>query len=181
MFYKPKFCCNCGEKIERIDWTPLTSRRFCEFCAVENKQHDLIPKAFIAIAVAFGLYGFGASLKTVNIDSTGPRMQSSQISKPAKNFVPNVSRPAVDANTSSETNSKAQMQARVSDITSAGGSSANPAPIKQLRHYKPSSDEPVYFCGAMTKKGTPCSRKVKSKGRCWQHSLQSSTAVSTEN
>ncbi|MEQ1764043.1 MAG: hypothetical protein ABL984_12975 [Pyrinomonadaceae bacterium] len=27
-----------------------------------------------------------------------------------------------------------------------------------------------YFCGALTKRGTPCSRKVKAKGlRCFQH------------
>jgi hypothetical protein len=29
--------------------------------------------------------------------------------------------------------------------------------------------EKVYFCGAPTKKGTMCSRRVKSGGRCWQH------------
>ena len=28
---------------------------------------------------------------------------------------------------------------------------------------------PVYFCGAKTKKGRPCSRKVKGGRRCWQH------------
>lgn len=27
----------------------------------------------------------------------------------------------------------------------------------------------VYFCGAKTRKGRPCSRKVKGGGRCWQH------------
>jgi hypothetical protein len=26
-----------------------------------------------------------------------------------------------------------------------------------------------YYCGAETKKGTPCSRKVKGNVRCWQH------------
>src|SRR6185369_586604 len=30
--------------------------------------------------------------------------------------------------------------------------------------------KPVYLCGAPTKKGTPCKRRVKSPGaRCWQH------------
>jgi hypothetical protein len=32
-----------------------------------------------------------------------------------------------------------------------------------------SSTEAVYYCGALTKKGTPCTRRVKSPGRCWQH------------
>jgi len=30
------------------------------------------------------------------------------------------------------------------------------------------SDE-VYLCGARTKKGTPCSRRVHGPTRCWQH------------
>lgn len=30
-------------------------------------------------------------------------------------------------------------------------------------------EETVYICGARTKKGTPCSRRVQQPGRCWQH------------
>lgn len=30
-------------------------------------------------------------------------------------------------------------------------------------------DEVVYVCGARTKKGTPCQRRVRGPGRCWQH------------
>jgi hypothetical protein len=30
-------------------------------------------------------------------------------------------------------------------------------------------EEAVYICGARTKKGTPCSRRVQQPGRCWQH------------
>ena len=36
----------------------------------------------------------------------------------------------------------------------------------------PSSDslsDEVYICGARTKKGTPCSRRVHGPTRCWQH------------
>jgi hypothetical protein len=29
--------------------------------------------------------------------------------------------------------------------------------------------EAVYICGARTKKGTPCSRRVHQPARCWQH------------
>ena len=33
-----------------------------------------------------------------------------------------------------------------------------------------SSDEPVYICGARTRKGTPCRRRVHAAGeRCYQH------------
>jgi len=31
------------------------------------------------------------------------------------------------------------------------------------------SVEAAYYCGAETKKGTPCTRKVKGNVRCWQH------------
>lgn len=30
-------------------------------------------------------------------------------------------------------------------------------------------EEEVYICGAQTKKGTPCSRRVHGRVRCWQH------------
>jgi hypothetical protein len=30
-------------------------------------------------------------------------------------------------------------------------------------------EEAVYICGARTKKGTPCSRRVHQPVRCWQH------------
>jgi hypothetical protein len=30
-------------------------------------------------------------------------------------------------------------------------------------------EEAVYICGARTKKGTPCSRRVHQPARCWQH------------
>jgi hypothetical protein len=30
-------------------------------------------------------------------------------------------------------------------------------------------EEVVYVCGARTKKGTACQRRVRSPGRCWQH------------
>jgi hypothetical protein len=29
--------------------------------------------------------------------------------------------------------------------------------------------EQAYICGARTKKGTPCSRRVHGPVRCWQH------------
>ena len=31
------------------------------------------------------------------------------------------------------------------------------------------ANEQVYICGARTKKGTPCSRRVHGPVRCWQH------------
>ena len=33
----------------------------------------------------------------------------------------------------------------------------------------PIQEEKIYTCGARTKKGTPCSRRVHGPVRCWQH------------
>ncbi|MBA3766439.1 MAG: hypothetical protein H0W99_05520 [Acidobacteria bacterium] len=30
-------------------------------------------------------------------------------------------------------------------------------------------NEPISICGARTQKGTPCRRRVRGTGRCWQH------------
>jgi hypothetical protein len=52
------------------------------------------------------------------------------------------------------------------------------APAKPLPAYGPDGaaderptepEEVVYICGARTKKGTPCQRRVRGPGRCWQH------------
>ena len=53
-----------------------------------------------------------------------------------------------------------------------------PAPTKPQPAYGPDGTgeerptdpaEVVYICGARTKKGTPCQRRVRGPGRCWQH------------
>ena len=43
--------------------------------------------------------------------------------------------------------------------TSPGASAPQPSPVL----------EQIYTCGARTKKGTPCSRRVHGPIRCWQH------------
>jgi hypothetical protein len=49
----------------------------------------------------------------------------------------------------------------------------DPGPLKSTVTDKPSTpvstEEEVYLCGAETKKGTPCSRRVHGPVRCWQH------------
>jgi hypothetical protein len=37
------------------------------------------------------------------------------------------------------------------------------------REPNPEIEERNFFCGAATKKGTACTRKVRGGGRCWQH------------
>jgi len=44
--------------------------------------------------------------------------------------------------------------------------------LQSSRNPQNTPPEAVYYCGAQTKKGTPCSRRVKGGGRCWQHAGQ---------
>ena len=45
-----------------------------------------------------------------------------------------------------------------------------PAPVEGSTSTPPvATVEETYICGARTKKGTPCSRRVRGPVRCWQH------------
>ena len=156
MLYKPNFCCNCGEKIERTDWNLLTSRRFCEACAAENKRHDRLPQLTVAggaLAVVFGigtLFGGGREpavpVRTINAS-------------------PAISKPDTPASRPVEKSEVRQTEAAppTTDVPTAREPGTLPAT-------DPQTPAKTYYCGALTKKGTPCSRKVKAAGtRCFQH------------
>lgn len=161
MLYRPNFCCHCGEKITHAYWTPLTSRRFCDFCAVEQKQHDLLPRATAVVLLLIGAAGL-----TAYFGSGSPRSQSS-----AAFTAHETKRVAVEASNRqpSPNGSRAGSPtppAGVSPSSSTTGTSLN---TRQLSAGASSLPAPVYHCGAITKKGTPCTRRVKSPGHCWQH------------
>ena len=152
MLYRPNYCCHCGEKIDRAKWTPLTSRRFCDFCEIEQKQHDLLPRAAMVVALLVGAAGLtsylagsadtretkAGGMKTLAANDVRPTNRDSARSSPS----PEAAVPNTDKATANS---------------------------EQRRLPQNSSTEAVHFCGAPTKKGTPCTRRVKTKGRCWQH------------
>lgn len=158
MLYRPNFCCNCGEKIERLEWNLLTSRRFCVLCSIENRRHDMLPRVTVAAGALALMFGFGslwtgsglseprADDNTVGIKSSSlPQTVPVQPSGPVGETGLEVPPPP---------NVQASERARTGAIvTSPGDKNAD-----------------KYFCGALTKKGTPCSRKVEGRGlRCFQH------------
>ena len=171
MFYRPHFCCHCGEKIVRAKWTPLSSRRFCEFCEIEQKQHDLLPRAAMVVAILFGAAGLtsyfrgsdGSSATVRSPQGVGPQTRESGTAHSIK--------------TGSAPPTNSSNQAAVAN-TIAVNTNAEPANKVQLEPRQNSSTQPVYYCGAMTKKGTPCTRRVKIKGRCWQHADRATAEIS---
>jgi hypothetical protein len=162
MFYRPNFCCHCGEKIIRETWTPLTSRRFCDFCAVEQKQHDLIHRALAIVVTLIGVAGlmayFGSGSGRSGKDATAAAQEPKRaISETAAGPPANAKAadPGIPVNTNASTTTATEP--KTGQRTAQAGSST----------------ESVYYCGAITKKGTPCTRRVKTPGRCWQHAGQS--------
>ena len=164
MFYKPNFCCCCGEKIKRAEWKFLTSRRFCEVCAVENQGQEWLVRGMLGACLLFGLFGIGSVIATVEQPqpvsylpvAAGTSHQSAARETQAATLVP--------VPPAAPTLNEGSLQLR-------GGPEPGPAIAtkEQLRQRAGASDEAVYYCGALTRKGTPCSRRVKTKGRCWQH------------
>ena len=169
MLYKPNFCCHCGEKIERREWNLLTSRRFCEVCSAEYKRHELLPRAITVagvLAIAFGIGSMFGSSGAANQQMRGYRepapMDSERISK--RNQVSSDNSSGTDQNIPE----KIVPQAQTSPESPVAGTV--PPGDKQFALRKEQTQERIYFCGALTKKGTSCSRRVKKQGaHCWQH------------
>lgn len=169
--YKPKYCCNCGERIERTDWKILSSRKFCELCETEFKFEEWMPKIAALFLMVFGVWGFsGLFLKSH--DSLAVNNNSKAVG-----FQQNAERSLKTNNTQSENFEKQDISTSESVQKIPENSASQPnilpernsASIKPAKDTQKTSDPPVYFCGAETKKGTPCSRHVKGGGRCWQH------------
>ena len=164
MLYRPNFCCHCGEKIARPQWTPLTSRRFCDFCSIEQKQHDLLPRAAAVLILLVGVAGmtayFRSSAEPKRTDaSTTVTPDAKRILQPAVTALPSNTN---QANSIPRSNSNGPVMPAV------------PAKTGQRTSEGRSSTDSVYYCGAMTKKGIACTRRVKTPGRCWQHIGQAS-------
>lgn len=60
---------------------------------------------------------------------------------------------------------------RAEETRAPGGAKPEPAygPDGTANERPTEPEEVVYVCGARTKKGTPCQRRVRGPGRCWQH------------
>jgi len=169
MPYKPKHCCQCGEKIDRIDWKPWTSRRFCPLCETELGIYDWIPRILVGVGLLFGLYGIGSYFqkpeKQLNI---------------APHYFSEVNRKgdAAREKTIAQIPTDGSVQSLPQASNSAAQTKLPTAILKSDLKFKQSDPrtsappEKVYFCGAPTKKGTMCSRRMKKGGRCWQHEGQ---------
>jgi len=164
MLYRPKYCCNCGEKVLRDDWRLWTSRRFCALCETEYKPYDLLPRVIVIVGLAFVLFGIGNYVRS---PEPGPGRQiSTTLARPPQKLKP------APLYSSPDGNANGQILESVRTSPGEAESQINEQPGKEKR----TSDESVFYCGAITKKGSPCTRRVKRQGFCWQHAKSSQIA-----
>lgn len=158
MLFRPKFCANCGEKIERSDWGLLTSRRFCPVCEIEFQGQEMIPRVVVGISVLVAaVSGFGYL-------RSGPRAPETAVARPVR-AATQVSQGAPPAPTASPALAQRQPEMPVNSTAKPFVSQAPSATAVP----RVEAVSETYFCGAETKKGTPCSRRVKGNVRCYQH------------
>lgn len=169
MLFRPSFCCNCGERIERAEWRLWTSRRFCALCSTDFTVQEWLPKGIVALAAIVTVIG------VVNYFSSGQTRSNLVLTRAAEKQATQDQPAAVTKTTTVQTNSPVQtepkqaIQVPTVDERAVPRSLAAVPPPDAAARLAAQSAGPVYFCGAETKKGTPCSRKVKGNVRCWQH------------
>lgn len=164
MLFRPKFCANCGEKIERAEWFIWTSRRFCQVCESDLKAIDLMPSAVVIGSLLIGVFGFGSYLKS------GPSNSELLVSKSSRTAVNNPAATQFSAENAKPDRTpkpidKLPEHLEQQELASKSRLALSAPPAKP----KIEVSEQVYFCRAETKKGTPCSRRVKGNVRCYQH------------
>jgi hypothetical protein len=145
--YRPNFCCECGNKIVRLRWFVWTSRRFCDQCFRTFARAQWLRPAVMLMALM---------LLGVVIGRGCRRAQPPLIIERT-------------ASTTSSASSASGPNATGPNATSDGAQSNTSASQTNPGTTPPVAPDQLYTCGARTKKGTPCSRRVHGPVRCWQH------------
>ena len=138
--YKPNFCSECGAKLLRLRWYFWTSRRFCNDCARQLRKVRLVPTFFATLCLLGVGYVAGRARRPAPPAVIIERRSDSPLKHDVASGKPNALSP-------------------LSGSSATESSNNSPALVEEV----------VYLCGARTKKGTPCSRRVHGPVRCWQH------------
>jgi len=141
---------DCGERIWRKRWYPWTNRRFCQKCATRLRRATVFVPLFgvVALITAAWLIGRSASpepppliIEQAAFTQANPSASSTLNDVPAGNL---------------------QTQPSLALATQPAARAAYTGTLED-------PTETVSICGARTKKGAPCSRRVRGTGRCFQH------------
>ena len=142
--YRPKFCTECGAKIIRLSWRAWTSRKFCEHCAPRFAKEQITQVVIAGAALLLIGLALGYAERRVTPPLLIARNQDSPLARTS----------------SSQATSTTDGPTKTDD---AGANADTPNVLSSQ------SADVIYMCGARTKRGTPCTRRVHGLVRCWQH------------
>jgi hypothetical protein len=139
--HHPNFCAECGAQLKRKGWRVWQRRTFCEECARRLGKNGVARSLTVIAVIAISAFALGRYLRP----APPPLIIERTSNSPLSDLPVNVNEPARKSN-------------------HQDNSTKDPARVVQ------SQDDPEYICGARTKKGTPCRRRVHFAGeRCFQH------------
>jgi hypothetical protein len=164
--YKPNFCAECGGRVVRVRWRMWTTRRFCDGCEKRFRRGRVVRPLVACVALVGAGFAGGRAMR--------PAPPPLVIERSAANSPPLAPQPSAGggeksaANTANTTN--AANAANATNATNAAGAPAPAYGADGTETERPTDPaEIVSVCGARTQRGTPCSRRVRGTGRCWQH------------
>jgi hypothetical protein len=138
------FCGKCGARLNRKRWRALFGGRLCADCARGSHRNIFFAPLGLVAVIAIAAFSFGRYLRP----SPPPLIIQRAANSPLSDL-------PIDANDSAQQKSSNQPNRNSETITSLSNESASGL---------------LYICGARTKKGTPCKRRVHTAGeRCYQH------------
>jgi len=145
--YRPNFCAECGERLTRRDWRAriqFWAKAWCDDCARRLGQYGFAgvarSTAIISI-IAISAFAFGRCLRPAPPPLIISRAANSPLSDLPVNF-----------NDAARSTNRKQGESRSQDVAGVD------------------REDAAYICGARTRKGTPCRRRVHAAGdRCFQH------------
>jgi hypothetical protein len=155
--YQPNFCAECGTHIERARWHVWTSRRFCRQCARRFRRSRIIS----TVLAGAGLFSLGLVCGRFQRAAPPPLIVERGGELPE---APLPSSASNDTAKSSDTGNE-----RDETATTATQPETVYGPDGTATERPTDPNETVSICGARTQKGTPCRRRVRGTGRCWQH------------
>jgi hypothetical protein len=149
--YKPNFCAECGEQVVRLRWRVWTSRRFCAACDKRFRRGRVLwPLAACVLLTGLG-FVCGRAMRQAAPPLVIERGAANSHARSAQT-------PAAGRQSPAKA-SAANLDAGARIYGADGTETERPT----------EAGEAVSICGARTKRGTPCSRRVRGTGRCWQH------------
>ncbi|HEV2912185.1 MAG TPA: hypothetical protein VGX92_02615 [Pyrinomonadaceae bacterium] len=151
--YKPNFCADCGTRIERLRWHLWSSRRFCAPCARRFRRTQILLPAIAAVSLfSLGLLA-GRSMRPA----------------PPPLVIERAELPLAPASAASKAGAESTDESGGQDDAAASEPEPVYGPSGTATERPTDPAEVVSICGARTQKGTPCRRRVRGTGRCWQH------------